>query len=204
MKALDFGIFALSTLLVLGGGLGTVASKNPIRSAIALLVSILGIAGMFLLLAAEFLAAIQVLVYAGAVVVLFLFVIMLLGPAAQSPADARSAISRYLGAATFLLSATGVLALVLRATKGATTTLATQPAGFGTIEAVGKELFTSSIAPLEFSGALLLVAIVGAIAVARGKQPDPTLAVATPKGEEPEAAPEKAPSRRPTPKEAHS
>jgi NADH-quinone oxidoreductase subunit J len=203
VKPLDFGIFALSTLLVLGGGLGTVASKNPIRSAIALLVSILGIAGMFLLLAAEFLAAIQVLVYAGAVVVLFLFVIMLLGPAAQSPADARSAISRYTGAAAFLLAAVGVVALVLKATKGATTTLGAQPAGFGTIEAVGKELFTTNVAPVEFSGALLLVAIVGAVAVARGKQPDPTTAPATPDAN-PEAGADKAPTRRPTPKEAHS
>lgn len=205
MKSLELGFFGLSTLLVLVGGLGTVASKSPVRSALALLVSILGIAGMFLLLSAEFLAAIQVLVYAGAVVVLFLFVIMLLGPAAQSPADARSSISRYTGAVAFLLSAVGVLVLVLRASKGVTTALAAAPKGFGTIEAVGQELFTTGIVPLELSGALLLVAIVGAVAVARGNQPDPTLADA-PGAADDAAVPVKpaVSARRATRKEAHS
>jgi NADH-quinone oxidoreductase subunit J len=206
VKTFDLAFFGLTTLLVLLGGLGTVASKNPIRSAMGLLVSIVGIAGMFLLLSAEFLAAIQILVYAGAVVVLFLFVIMLLGPAATSPTDARSAISRYTGAAAFLVSAVGVLALVLRAAKGATTTFAPAPPGLGTIEAIGRELFSADIAPLEFSGALLLVAIVGAVALARGKHADPTLAPA-PRDDaapRPSAAKPAPAGRRPAPKEAHS
>lgn len=205
MKSLELGFFGLSALLALVGGLGTVGSKSPVRSALALLVSILGIAGMFLLLSAEFLAAIQVLVYAGAVVVLFLFVIMLLGPAAQSPSDARSSISRYTGAVAFLLSAVGVLVLVLRASKGVTTALASAPKGFGTIEAVGQELFTTGIVPLELSGALLLVAIVGAVAVARGNQPDPTLADAPGAADDAAVSVKPAVSaRRATRKEAHS
>ncbi|MCC6554739.1 MAG: NADH-quinone oxidoreductase subunit J [Polyangiaceae bacterium] len=145
-----------------------------------LLTTIIGIAGMYLMLSAELLAAVQVLVYAGAVVVLFIFVIMLLGPASMSPRDARSAIPRYIGAGVFLAASAGALLLALAA--GSPPGKPPEaPAGLGTIEALGKELFTAGVVPFELSGALLLVAVVGAVAVARGKQPDPTLQRAAPK-----------------------
>src|SRR5690606_18148026 len=131
--------------------------------------------GLYLMLAAEFLATIQLLVYAGAVVILFLFVIMLLGPAAQSKRDGRPAIARYVGAAAMLLSGLGAMALVMRTQTGALTTFGAAPKNFGTIEAIGHELFSTALVPFELSGALLLVAVVGAVAVARGKQIDPTL-----------------------------
>ena len=91
--------FVFCSLLCLVGALSTVLAKNPIRCAVGLLVTILGIAGLFLKLQAQFLAAIQLIVYAGAVVVLFVFVIMLLGPDAgflqpgevEAPADATTA-----------------------------------------------------------------------------------------------------------------
>ena len=91
MKTVEFIFFAVATFFVLGGGVFTVATRNPIRSAMGLLTSIVGVAGMYLLLSAEFLAAIQILVYAGAVVILFLFVIMLLGPSAMSERDTKTA-----------------------------------------------------------------------------------------------------------------
>ena len=115
MKTIEVAFFALCALLTFGGGVATVGSRRPIRSAMGLLASILGIAGCYLMLAAEFLAAIQLIVYAGAVVILFIFVVMLLGSAATSPSDARSAVPRYLGAGVFLLSAAGALALVVQA-----------------------------------------------------------------------------------------
>src|SRR5262249_43082581 len=117
----------------------------------------------------------QILVYAGAVVVLFVFVIMLLGPSATSPRDARSALPRYTGAAVFLATAGGVIAATVRAGIWNPTAPAKPPAGLGSIEAIGRELFTAEAVPFELSGALLLVAIVGAVAVARGRQVDPTL-----------------------------
>jgi NADH-quinone oxidoreductase subunit J len=174
VKPLELGFFGLCALLVVLGGLSTVAARNPIRSAMGLLTTIVGVAGMYLMLSAEFLAAIQILVYAGAVVVLFIFVIMLLGPSAMSPRDARSAIPRYIGAGVFLAASLGALALALGASAGPTQ-LPKAPASFGTIEGIGRELFTAGIVPFELSGALLLVAVVGAVAVARGKQIDPTL-----------------------------
>jgi NADH-quinone oxidoreductase subunit J len=190
VKVFEFGFFALSSLIVLLGGLVTVGARNPIRSAMGLLTTIVGIAGLYLMLSAEFLAAIQILVYAGAVVVLFLFVIMLLGPSATSPRDARTAVPRYIGAGVFLVGSFFALSLVARTAKPLAA-LPPAPASLGTIEAIGLELFTQDFVPFELSGALLLVAVVGAIAVARGKQVDPTLltagdAVAVEPGKTPE------------------
>src|SRR6187431_2271440 len=72
--------FVLASIVALFGAFMTIASRSPIRSAVGLLITIVGIAALFLQLNAQFLAAIQLIVYAGAVVVLFVFVIMLLGP----------------------------------------------------------------------------------------------------------------------------
>ncbi|AUX23437.1 NADH dehydrogenase (ubiquinone) [Sorangium cellulosum] len=175
MKIFEFGFFALASLLVLLGGLATVAARNPIRSAMGLLTTIFGIAGLYLMLSAEFLAAIQILVYAGAVVVLFLFVIMLLGPSATSPRDARTAVPRYIGAGVFVAGSLGALALVASASKPGAAAVPPAPESLGTIDALGHELFTKGVVPFELSGALLLVAVIGAVAVARGRQVDPTL-----------------------------
>jgi len=175
VNKLELAFFGLCSLIAFLGAIITVGAKNPIRSAMGLLGTIVGIAGLYLMLAAEFLATIQLLVYAGAVVILFLFVIMLLGPSAQSKRDGRTAIARYVGAAAMLASGLGAMALVLRTQTGPLTTFGTAPKTFGTIEAIGHELFTTALVPFELSGALLLVAVVGAVAVARGKQIDPTL-----------------------------
>jgi len=182
VKALEIGLFALSALLVIGGGLITVGSRRPVRSAMGLLCTIFGVAGSYLLLSAQFLAAIQLIVYAGAVVVLFIFVVMLLGPAATSPRDARSAIPRYAGWLIFLASAVAALAFVTGLDTGGLPTTPPAPEGFGLISAMGQEIFTQKIVPFELTGALLLVAVVGALAVARGKHRDPTL---RPKADEP-------------------
>jgi NADH-quinone oxidoreductase subunit J len=176
--------FYFVTLLVLVGGVATVAAKNPIRGAMGLLTTIVGIAGMYLLLSAEFLAAVQIMVYAGAVVVLFLFVIMLLGPSATSGRDTRTWGARYLAAAVFLASSVGAMALLRRVAGDATTTFGPAPRALGTIEGIGHELFTTALLPFELSSALLLVAVVGAVAVARGRQPDPTTMTVTPKSKE--------------------
>lgn len=174
MTALDFIYFGICAILTAGGGLWTVAAPNPIRGAMGLLSAILGIAGLYLMLAAEFLAVVQVAVYAGAVVVLFLFVIMLLGPSATSPPDARGAISRYFGAGLFLVAGLAALVLVLRFASGNTALLDPAPE-MGTVEAIGREMFSGSLIPFEVAGVLLLVAVVGAVAIARGRQPDPTM-----------------------------
>ncbi|MGH9267825.1 MAG: NADH-quinone oxidoreductase subunit J family protein, partial [Acidimicrobiales bacterium] len=75
----DIGVFAVSAVAVLAGAIGVVASRNPVHAALSLVLTLFGIAVLFVAQQAHFLAAVQVIVYAGAIVVLFLFVIMLLG-----------------------------------------------------------------------------------------------------------------------------
>ena len=89
MNAIGLTYFYVCAAMALFGAIATVASKNPIRGAMGLLLLILSMAGMFLALHAQFLAVIQLIVYAGAIVILFLFVIMLLGPSAVGPRDQR-------------------------------------------------------------------------------------------------------------------
>ena len=170
LKPVEIAFFAICTLLCLIGGVATVAAKNPIRGAMGLLVSIIGIAGMYLLLAAELLAAIQVVVYAGAVVILFLFVIMLIGPSASETSDARGAFARYAGAAAYAVISVGILYVVMHFGGDKLTQMPAAPSGMGSIEAIGHEMFTKDNVPFEIAGILLLVAVVGAVAIARGGQ----------------------------------
>jgi NADH-quinone oxidoreductase subunit J len=165
-------LFLLSALACVLGAVATVAARNPVRGAMGLLTTIVGITGMFLLLSAEFLAAIQLIVYAGAVVVLFVFVIMLLGSDASAVHENRAQVAKGLGGSLAALLGIGaIVALAPPAEQMASL----QPVGpeHGTVEAVGRLIFTQGIVPFELSTALLIVAVVGAIAVARGKAGKP-------------------------------
>lgn len=165
--------FFCCALLAVAGAGATVAAKNPIRGAMGLLLMILAIAGLFLALHAQFLAAIQLIVYAGAIVVLFLFVIMLLGPSATPPSDHRGRIPRTFGAAFFGAAGLAAMWLIVRTAPvpapNAPKYLASVDNDFGTVDAFGRLLFTHGLLPFELSSALLMVAIVGAVAVARGR-----------------------------------
>ncbi len=161
-----FYVCATSALL---GAVFTVIAKNPIRGAMGLMLTVLSVAGLFLALHAEFLAAIQLIVYAGAIVVLFLFVIMLLGPGAVAEHDSRGRFSRIVGGAAFSLTGLFAIYLAARPVWNKATPLASTPNTFGSVEAVGTALFSEWLAPFELSSALLMVAILGAIAVAKGK-----------------------------------
>jgi NADH-quinone oxidoreductase subunit J len=163
--------FALCSIVSLLGAVATIAARNPIRGAVGLLATIVGIAGLFLKLDAQFMAAIQLIVYAGAVVVLFVFVIMLLGPDASAvPAGpAKAKLSRAVAAA--LMAILAIVALVLFAqTTPQPTVFQPAPAGHGSVEAVGGLLFGKGLVPFELSTALLIVAAIGAIAVASTRQ----------------------------------
>jgi len=157
--------------LALTGALSVVIAANPIRSAMGLLLLILSVAGMFLSLDAQFLAAIQLIVYAGAIVVLFLFVIMLLGPMPEAAPDRRGVVARVFGGGLFGLAGLGAMVAVAHATSGrGRMPLPPAPASFGGIDAFGSVLFSDALVPFELSSALLLVAVVGSLAVARGRQ----------------------------------
>lgn len=149
----------------MAGGLVTISARRPLRAAIGLLVHIISLAGMFLTLDAQLLAALQLLVYAGAVVVLFVFVIMLIGPGSEvGPIQGRFA-SR-----TLSLAVTIAIVLVV------STSLAyfDLPWGeisedFGTVEGLGMAIYSKALVPFEVISITLLVAIVGAIAIARSR-----------------------------------
>lgn len=162
--------FALASVIALAGAFMTIASRSPIRSAVGLLITIIGIAALFLKLNAQFLAAIQLIVYAGAVVVLFVFVIMLLGPDARDGGGsvARARVARYGAGGFFGLLALGAAHVVSHA-GGAPTRFGIARPEHGTVEAIGQLLFQHEIIPFELATALLIVAVIGAIAVARGK-----------------------------------
>jgi NADH-quinone oxidoreductase subunit J len=160
--------FAICGLAAVLGAFVTVTNPNPIRGAMGLLLMILSIAGLFLSLHAQFLAAIQLIVYAGAIVVLFLFVIMLLGPAAQTPRDHRGRVPRTVSGVLFASLFGGGGYLVIRGAKWAA--LPALDAPFGGIDRFGEVLFSRGIVPFELSSALLMIAVVGAVAIARGKQ----------------------------------
>ena len=163
-------LFAVCAVGCLAGALITVSSQNPIRGAMGLLTTIFGIAGLFLILNAEFLTAIQLIVYAGAVVVLFVFVLMLLGADARAPArSGRSGASRALGGGLFALMSLSALVSV-GAGQTQLTTFGPVAPTHGNVETVGTELFTKGIFAFELATALLIVAVIGAIAVARSRQ----------------------------------
>ncbi len=162
----NFYFYACAAMAVCGA-LATVIMPNPIRGAMGLLLMILSLAGLFLAVHAQFLAAIQLIVYAGAIVVLFLFVIMLLGPDATPPHDSRGRLSRTFAGGLFAITAIGAMSAVYGA--GMSFPASRPEADFGSIDQFGRVLFSYGVVPFELSSALLMVAVIGAVAVARGK-----------------------------------
>jgi NADH-quinone oxidoreductase subunit J len=168
MNWLALAYFYICAAFAVTGALAVALAKNAIRGAMGLLLLILSMAGLFLSLRAQFLAVIQLIVYAGAVVILFLFVIMLLGPSADPPHDHRGRIARGIGATVFgLAMLIAILPLTISAHGHP---LVPASADFGSIDSFGWSLYNDAIVPFELSSALLMVAVLGAVAVARGRQ----------------------------------
>lgn len=158
-------LFVVTAVFAIVGAIITVSARRPLRAAMGLLVHIVSLAGMFLTLSAHLLAALQLLVYAGAIVVLFVFVIMLIGPETETGSIEGMLVSRAtagaLTAGIFLVVATSVAAYA--APWGSVED------DFGTVEALGSAIYQQALVPFELISITLLVAIVGAIAIARSK-----------------------------------
>jgi len=163
MDTVLFYLFAALTLLC---GLLVVAnpfSRNPVTSAMFLVLTIVSLAGLFVLLHAFFLAAVQVLVYAGAVMVLFLFVIMML----DLKEEERRKVGK-LGIVTGLGTAGALAALLVRQILGAAPDAGlTPPILEGATTSLGKLLFTGFLLPFEIVSVLLLVAMVGVVLLSK-------------------------------------
>ncbi len=162
MSAVAFGILAI---LAVGSAAGVVFRRNPIHAALFLVVNLGSVAGLFLTLRAEFLAAAQVIVYAGAIAVLFVFAIMVLIPGKEET-GADPLRGQRLMAVPLVGLFLVLVALVLRSTglRGPG-----QGVAAGGVLALGRLLFTDYLFPFEVTSLLLLVAIVGVMALAKRK-----------------------------------
>ena len=158
-------LFYVLSAVAVGAGVQVIASRNPIHSAIGLVTSFLAIAGLYVLLHAEFVAAVQVLVYAGGIMVLFLFVIMLVNLRDRPPLRPR--LRGAFAAAAGLLAIGAMLVAAGRGRLLGTAAGGPGAAATGNLEAVGTALFTQALLPFEIASVLLLVAMVGAIVLAR-------------------------------------
>ncbi len=169
--------FVILALFAVVAAVGTIVAKSPLRAAMALLVNIVSLAGIYAVLHAQLLAAIQLIVYAGAIVVLFVFVIMLIGPSAIVPHDTRGMLVRTFGGGVMFLLALAIAFGVVAYRPGKMPAVRTCPQNnaacteFGGIEAVGHVLYKDDMVPFELVSILLLVAIIGAVAIARGRTP---------------------------------
>jgi NADH-quinone oxidoreductase subunit J len=156
--------FVILATLVVGSAAGVLLRRNPIHAALFLVVNLASVAGLFLTLRAEFLAAAQVIVYAGAIAVLFVFAIMVLIPGKEEtgpdPLRGQRLIAVPLVGVFFVLVALVLRSTVLRAPGG-------DAAVAGGVQALGRLLFTDYLFPFEVTSLLLLVAIVGVIALTK-------------------------------------
>jgi len=155
-------VFWIAAALTVLAALTMVGVTNLVHSALALALSLLGIAVLFILLSADFLAAIQILIYVGAVVVLLVFGIMLIQRGDMKESNLPN---RYVGVATLVvLVVVGLFSWLISTTDWQVSTAAPVPS---TVEPIARLLFTRYIIPFEVAGLLLLAAVIGAIILAR-------------------------------------
>jgi len=165
MEAVMFYVLATVTLV---SALLVVLMRRPLHNVLFMILTMIGLAGLFLLLHAEFIAMVQLIVYAGAVMVLFLFVIMLLNlDQVRTRAEGARSV-RWWGGAVI---AVGILGIVWMVMKAFVPPAGVSPAGAeaarSNTEILGRELFSTYLLPFEIASILLLAAIIGAVVLAR-------------------------------------
>ncbi|MGE5644188.1 MAG: NADH-quinone oxidoreductase subunit J [Acidobacteriota bacterium] len=161
---MDPVLFLIFAAVAVTCGVLVVAQTHPISSAIALIGVMASLAVIYLLLGAQFIAAAQVIVYAGAIMVLFVFVIMLLN-AGRERRTQGSAIARILGV-PLLVALLGMLSYAIFRVFPASVHVKFGTYTGGTVENLGRALFTKYLWPFEITSVLVLIAIVGAVALA--------------------------------------
>ena len=162
-------VFIVFGLLAIAGGVGVISFHQPIRSVLSLVVVMLSLSVLFLLLSAQFVFVVQIIVYAGAVMVLFLFVIALLGPAREL-GRGRLRFQTWLSA-LFVLVLLGLMWAMLQGVQYRQPDKADM-SFFGTVQSIGVGLFTTYLYPFELTSILLLVAAIGAIYLSRKRIDD--------------------------------
>jgi NADH-quinone oxidoreductase subunit J len=159
-------LFLLFGAMAIGCALAMVAQRNPLYSAISLIGVFISLACLYVMLAAPFIAAVQVIVYAGAIMVLVVFVIMLLNVEQE---ERRSGRLKFLVPAAVVLAAVLIaeVAFILVSVRDVPVTPASGASNVGLTHSIGTALFTQYLLPFEITSILLLMAIVGALTLAR-------------------------------------
>jgi NADH-quinone oxidoreductase subunit J len=170
---MELFVFVVAALMVLGGALGVITRSNPVHAALSLVLTLFGIAVMFVSHDAQFLAAVQVIVYAGAIVVLFLFVIMLLGVDQTEDVNIEPiTVQRPLA----LVVGAGVMGIVIAAIVASKDLLSDRGTGLNTstlenpdanIRELARAIFSNNVFAFELTSVLLLVAVLGTVLMAR-------------------------------------
>ncbi len=168
-------LFYVFAAVAIGCALGVVAARTPVGSLLFMVATLASLAGVYVLLEAHFIAAVQIIVYAGAIMVLFLFVIMLLNLGHEYRRDLQGGLAAIL-AFIVVGALAGLLARQFQG-EGALDVVAA-PGGqaidaalreHGAVGAIAQPLFTTYVVPFEITGILLLVAVVGALVLAKRK-----------------------------------
>lgn len=157
---LAVGAIVTSALVVLPP-----SGKNPLYGALLLIVSFFFMAGLYILLFAHTMAVLQILVYAGAIMVLFTFVIMLLNLTKKELGDEKKTLAKALGVVGVVVL--GVKTLLMLDGQSTGITARALPEGFGTVDAIAEVLFHNYLIPFELTGLLLFVAVIGAVILAK-------------------------------------
>ncbi len=168
----EVAVFVVAALIILVGAVGVVVRNHPVHSALSLVMTLFGVAVLFLALDAQFLAAVQVIVYAGAIVVLFLFVIMLLGvDKVESLRADRLGGQRPMAAVVGIASVGLLLAAILtggeRRVTGARTVTDPAAGGEENIKALARSVFSDYVFAFEATSVLLVVAVIATVMLAR-------------------------------------
>ena len=172
----EVGVFIAAAAMVLFGAVGVIVRKHPVHCALSMVLTLFGIAVLFLAMDAQFLAAVQIIVYAGAIVVLFLFVIMLMGvDKAESLAieplkgQRPAAISIGVGTLVVLLASFFVHGSKVRGVKitGALASGGAAQGGEQNVKALALNLFSDNVFAFEATSVLLVVAVLGTVILAR-------------------------------------
>jgi len=184
--------FFAGAIGALGGAIAVIALRNPFYSVLALIVHLVSLAGLFLLLHAEFIAAAQIVVYAGAVMVLYLFVAAYVGGADEPLYESipgQRIVAPLLAAALFVEVSIAVIGTSLASIDSDGPTI---EAGFGSPASIGRLLLERFLVAFEAASMLLLIAAVGAIVLAGRRREEPTAERRPPSGEATAPEPEKA------------
>ena len=160
---MEWVAFVIISLIALGSALGLILKRNAIHGALFLVTNLGSIAALYLMLGAEFLAAAQVIVYAGAIMVLFVFAIMVLIPGKEETGPDPRRVWRLLA---LPLGTALLLVLAVMAVTGRSPAAGRPPVG-GNVETIGRLLFTDYLFPFELTSVLLLAAMVGVLLLAR-------------------------------------